>query len=120
MLSVIFIWLYMLFTCYVTGFALIRMIAGKEGFSCKKEASYLYAGIGAVTVYSQFFSVFQKVGLGANLLLLFACMLCIIRFKKEFGENLHTFRLTVSPLKAFIVFAFFIVCLWHIQRDYTL
>lgn len=37
MLSVIFIWLYMLFTCYVTGFALIRMIAGKEGFSCKRK-----------------------------------------------------------------------------------
>ena len=116
MLSVIFIWLYMLFTCYVTGFALIRMIAGKEGFSCKKEASYLYAGIGAVTVYSQFFSVFQKVGLGANLLLLFACMLCIIRFKKEFGENLHTFRLTVSPLKAFIVFAFFLLFAYGTSR----
>ncbi|GFI15797.1 hypothetical protein IMSAGC009_00957 [Lachnospiraceae bacterium] len=116
MLSVIFIWLYMLFTCYVTGFALIRMIAGKEGFFCKKETSYLYAGIGAVTVYSQFFSVFQKVGLGANLLLLFVCMFCIIRFKKEFEENLHTLRLTVSPLKAFIVFAFFLLFAYGTSR----
>lgn len=55
MFSVILIWLYMLFTCYVTGFALIRLISGKELFRVRRETSYLYAGIGAVTVYAQLF-----------------------------------------------------------------
>lgn len=116
MLSVIFIWLYMLITCYVTGFGLIRVIAGKGGFRCEKETSYLYAGIGAVTVYSQFFSIFWKVGLGANLLLLFVCIFCIICCKKELEANLHTLRLTISPFKAFIIFALFLLFAYGTSR----
>lgn len=116
MLSVIFIWLYMLFTCYVTGFAFIRIVSGKGVFRCKKETSYLYAGIGVVTVYSQFFSIFWKVGLGANLILLFVCFLCIICFKKELEENLHTLRLTVSPVRAFAVFVILLLSAYGTSR----
>ena len=61
MISVMIIWLYMLFTCYVTGFACIKAISGKAKFVIKKEINYLYAGIGAVTVYAQFFSIVWKV-----------------------------------------------------------
>ena len=64
MFSVILIWLYMLFTCYVIGFACIRLLRGKEAYQCRKETSYLYAGIGAVTVYAQFFSILEGWALG--------------------------------------------------------
>ncbi len=97
MLSVILIWLYMLFTCYVTGFACIRVISGKKTFQFGKRTSYLYAGIGAVTVYAQLFSIFYKVGLMANGILLLICFFCMLAFRKEILEDLHTFRLTVQP-----------------------
>lgn len=97
MLSVILIWLYMLFTCYVTGFACIRVISGKKTFQLKKRTGYLYAGIGVVTVYAQFFSIFFKVGMLANVILLLICILCILVFRKEILEDMHTFRLTVLP-----------------------
>ena len=99
MLSVILIWLYMLFTCYVTGFACIRVISGKKTFQFGKRTSYLYAGIGTVTVYAQLFSIFYKVGLMANGILLLICLLCILAFRKEILEDLHTFRLTVQPAR---------------------
>lgn len=99
MLSVILIWLYMLFTCYVTGFACIRVVSGKKTFQFGKRTSYLYAGIGAVTIYAQLFSIFYKVGFMANGILLLICVLCILAFRKEILEDLHTFRLTVQPAK---------------------
>lgn len=102
MLSVILIWLYMLFTCYVTGFAFIRVISGKKTFQFGKRTSYLYAGIGTVTVYAQLFSIFYKVGLMANGILLLICLLCILAFRKEILEDLHTFRLTVQPARIVI------------------
>lgn len=107
MLSVILIWLYMLFTCYVTGVASIRVIAG-ENYSCKQQVSYLYAGIGAVTVFSQLFSIFWKVGLAANVVLLLVSILCIVLLKKDFLSHLHTFRLTITPVKAIIFLLLFL------------
>lgn len=109
MLSVIFVWLYMLFTCYIIGFACIRIMKGKEAYRCTKETSYLYAGIGAMTVYSQIFSVFWKVGLMANLLLLLICALCIAVFRRQLLENLHACRLTVTPQKAAFLLLLFLI-----------
>lgn len=109
MFSVILIWLYMLFTCYVIGFACIRLLRGKEAYQCRKETSYLYAGIGAVTVYAQFFSIFWKVGLWANLILLLICILCVAVLKRQFLEELQTCRLTISPIKAVLILALFLI-----------
>lgn len=100
MVSVLLIWLYMLFTCYVTGFACIRLISGKERDSHRKETDYLYAGIGFMTFYSQFFSIFWKVGLLANVILLLLCLFCIAVFRTEMAERLHTVRLTLTPARA--------------------
>ena len=109
MLSVLLIWMYMLFTCYVAGFACIRMIFGKENFRCKRETGYLYAGVGVVTVYAQFFSIFGKVGLMANLLLLLGCGVCIVFLRKEMAENFHALRLTVTPVKAAVAALLFLL-----------
>ena len=98
------IWLYMLFTCYVTGFACIKAISGNAKFEAQREISYLYAGIGAVTVYAQFFSIFWRVGLAANLVLLLVCFLCMIRYRREFLAKWHTIRLTMKPSQtAFVI-----------------
>lgn len=100
MLSVLLIWMYMIFTCYIVGFSLIRMISGGKIPSCMKEIDCLWAGLGFATVYAQFFSIFGKVGLWANALLLLLCLLGILRFGREMAGNLHTFRLTVTPWRA--------------------
>ena len=116
MISVMIIWLYMLFTCYVTGFACIKAISGKAKFVIKKEINYLYAGIGAVTVYAQFFSIVWKVGLAANLILLLVCFLCIIRYRTEFLEKLHTFRLTMNPARTVFTIGIFLLFAYGASR----
>lgn len=101
MISVALIWLYMTVTCYVIGFACIRVISDillrTKRFRAVCGTDCLYAGIGAITVYSQFYSIFGKVGLGANIGLLFICALCILLYKKDYLERLHDFRLTITP-----------------------
>lgn len=107
MLAIILIWLYMLFTCYVTGFACVRAISGRGGCLAFKETDYLFAGTGVVTVYSQFFSIFWKVGFGANLVLLILCFACIMVYRTELSKHFRLVRLTLTPLKAAgIVFLF--------------
>ena len=113
MLSIVFIWIYMLITCYTLGFAALRLIGGKEELSIiKKESSFLYAGIVAVTVYSQFFSIFYKVGLLANGILLLACAVSILAFRKELSGHLRDLFLLITPGRAvwavilFLLFAY--------------
>ncbi len=109
MLSCLLIWMYMLFTCYVTGFACIRVISGKEVFQFRKRTSYLYAGIGVVTVYAQLFSIFWKVGFIANITLIFICILCMLVFRKEIQNDLRSYRLTVTPAKAVVIVTLLLV-----------
>ncbi len=116
MLSVILLWLYMLFTCYVIGFACIHMIKGKSAYQCRKETGYLYAGLGAVTVYAQLFSIFWKVGLIANLVLLLICILCIAVYRRQLLEKIHTCRLTITTVKAAVIILLFLVFAYGASR----
>ncbi|MDE7009180.1 MAG: hypothetical protein K2P07_13665 [Lachnospiraceae bacterium] len=116
MISVICIWLYMLFTCYVVGFACVKMISGKTKWHVRGEIGYLYAGIGAVTVYAQAFSLFYKVGLWANVLLVLGCFVCLILFREEFAAQFHSFRLTVTLPGLLAVIALFLLFSYGTSR----
>ena len=78
MISVIGIFLYMLITCYLLGFGCYELLAG---FQRKQEKEFrrephrtwsgcVYAGVAFTVFYAQMFSIFHKVGLLANVLLL--------------------------------------------------
>lgn len=75
MLSVIVIWIYMLLTTFLAGYGILCVLA--RALSCRFSHldSYLICGLAGVTVYAQFYSLFGRVGLGANLLL---CALCMV------------------------------------------
>lgn len=109
MVSAALIWVYMTVTCYILGFAVLELLSVRQGCPIGKESSYLYAGIVTVTVYAQFFSIFYKVGLAANGILLLICGVLIWVFRKEFREHLHTLRLTITPVKAGVVVLLFLL-----------
>lgn len=109
MVSVLLIWIYMMSSCYITGYAALWLLAEKQGYRIKQKSSYLYAGITVITVYAQFFSIFYKVGLWANVILLFICIGCVWIFRKEFLERFHTLRLTVTPAKAGVIVFLFLL-----------
>lgn len=107
MVSVLLIWIYTVATCYIIGYAVLRLLAEKQGYSVKRKSSYLYAGIVTITVYAQIFSVFYKVGFLANALLLLCCCCLGIVFRKEFYKQLCTLKKNISlPCKVIILVLF--------------
>lgn len=116
MISVMAIWLYMLLTCYVTGFACIRAIAGKNRLREWNGVDYLYTGVAAVTVYAQIFSIFAGVGLVANFVLLFICGWCIWTCRKELPEQLYAVRQTFTLGKVIVALLLFVLFAYGASR----
>ena len=96
MISVIGIFLYMLITCYLLGFGCYELLAG---FQRKQEKAFheephrtwtgcVYAGVAFTVFYAQMFSIFYKVGLLANVLLLILAAAGVIFYRDRFGEEL--------------------------------
>ena len=73
MLSVCLVFLYVWLCAYLVGFAVLSGIRYVYGSFMVKADGYVMAGLVTVTVYAQFFSLFHKVGLVANLLLAAVC-----------------------------------------------
>ena len=111
MLSVCLIFLYVLLTAYLTGFLVLKGIGRFCTGRNRKEVpettwhtlkidSYCMAGLVALTVYAQFFSLFHKVGFAANILLLFLCTVIIAVFRRDLFKELLKVKETVTWKKA--------------------
>lgn len=77
MLSVIFIWIYIILTSFFVGYGVLRFLTQHLAYGVD---AYIMCGLVCVTVYAQFFSLFAGVGLWANVLL---CVVCIGIFLRE-------------------------------------
>ena len=99
MLSIILVWLYVIVTTYILGFATLRMIVnipymytakGKKQcvYTIKYHESTLVAGVIIAMVYAQFYSLISGVGLIANLLLIVICAFLVIGLKDEMWEDI--------------------------------
>ncbi len=123
MLSVCLIFLYVLLTAYLTGFLVLKGIGKFCTGRNRKEVpetfwqtlkidSYCMAGLVALTVYAQFFSLFYKVGFAANILLLFLCAVTIAVFRRDLFKELLKVKENVTWKKAagylflFLLFAY--------------
>ena len=81
MLSVILIWCYMLFTMGAIGTAFMTCVSKKADYQVKHIDTCLLCGLVCVTIYAQFFSLFYKVGLAANIVMLFVSIGCLYRYR---------------------------------------
>ena len=88
MLSVIIIWIYMFFTTFLIGYGIMCAVTRCEPYRVRHMDSYLICGLAGVTVYAQFFSLFGRVGLAANLLLCMACMAIAWCLRHQLGSML--------------------------------
>lgn len=93
MLSVCLIFLYVLLSTYLTGFVVLSVIGrlcGTRDFrQAEKADGYVMAGLVAVTVYAQVFSLFYRIGLVANLVLLAFCVVTVIVFRRQLKETIQ-------------------------------
>ena len=81
MLSVILIWCYMLFTMGAIGTVFMTCVSKKADYQVKHIDTCLLCGMVCVTIYAQFFSLFYKVGLAANIVMLFVSIGCLYRYR---------------------------------------
>ena len=104
MLTVLVIWLYVIATTYLIGYGFLMslvnmpgMLPGKKNKKHERESrrydfkfreSYIITGIVLVTVYAQIVSLFTKVSLGANLVLLALSVLIAVYYRDELGDEL--------------------------------
>lgn len=83
MVSTLLIFLYILITCYVSGFAVTYIMSRGRTQLIHNAVFYLFVGLGFCTVYSEIFSLFGGVGLVANLGLIVVCLLSVLFLRKQ-------------------------------------
>ena len=70
MLSLILLWLYVLLLSFSLGMAVLSLCKRYTGYQVLRPDSVIMTGVVALTVYAQVFSLFYKVGLAANIVLI--------------------------------------------------
>ena len=114
MIITIIIWIYMLIASYILGFEFISEAKRVNGQTDAeyKNVCYILTGIGILTVYSEFFSLFYKVGLTANIVLIVLLILAAFKNASAMKENLENsikavdIKLLCATAVVFILFAY--------------
>lgn len=83
MIAVLISFGYIGFTSFWLGYGIKMLVQRFLAYEIQNITTLLIAGLAAATVYAGFYSLFAKVGLGANVLLLLLCVYIIFFGKKE-------------------------------------
>ena len=114
MLTVFLNWLYMLFTLFCMGFAFSKFSEKALGYSLKRVESILLAGVVASTVYAQIFSLFYRVNIEANIILLVFCaVVCVCMGKEMAGVLKRSWQGSSAAYKILLLFLFLV---WGLDR----
>ncbi|MCQ2081178.1 MAG: hypothetical protein MJZ11_05925 [Lachnospiraceae bacterium] len=109
MVSVILIWFYMLITTFINGVFIVSLIGRTKGLRCRFLSSYILAGIGFVTFLSELLSLFMKVGLVANIILVVLSLLWIVLFRKDYVYILSRVKEEISPARIIVIGILFLL-----------
>ena len=82
MLFVLLNWCYVSITAFITGFVCLLPFE-RLGYRLRSVTGAWMAGLAALTVYAQIFSLFGGVGTGANLLLILFCVAAALLLRKR-------------------------------------
>lgn len=89
MLSVIVIWIYMFLTTFLIGYGILSVLTRYIPYRIRHVDSYLICGAAGVTVYAQFYSLFGRVGIIANLILGITALTIVWFGRKQLGGMLQ-------------------------------
>ncbi len=122
MLSVVLIWIYVIATTYLTGFALLKFITSLDCMHSQKakgtykkynahfRASYVIAGLVVNTIYAEIYSLFEGVGLVANVLMVAFCIVIAIYYRDELKSDVtDILRLFVSGRSGYYYLVVFLI-----------
>lgn len=106
MLSVLFNWLYAFLTMYILGRFILKRVYKFLKYDGELTTSVsVVTGIVVTTVYAGYFSLFSKVGLLANIIMILACALFFYIDRREFITEIRKLK----SVKAWQVAAFIVI-----------
>ena len=88
MISVLIIWLYMILTTGLAGLLIMALCRNVTGYVPRDAVAPALAGIAAVTVYAQVWSLFGGVGPAADICMCICLVLAGIYYRRDTGEIL--------------------------------
>ena len=125
MLIVAAIWIYVIITAYLMGYAFLQFISSlsfmqteriKKGKSSKKkynarfQSSYIVTGLVIATIYAEIFSLFGKVGLAANIIMIITCFFIAYFFRRDLiNDVVDIIRYMFSGYNYLIIVVLFLV-----------
>ena len=118
MLTVLLNWCYILFTAFCLGYCISRLT--ERYLSCRIRGldSVLMAGLIAATVYAQFFSIFCKVGLAANLVLAGGCGMILLLCRRTLLRDLKAWAADCGKIRLLVAAGLFLLWGYFTSRGY--
>lgn len=118
MLFIMINWLYVLITTFCLGYAFSRLAGKLFGYRIKSVDGLLMAGLGAATVYAQFFSLFYRVSLLANVVLVIFSVMTVLFWHQDMKRLLaESFRGSSRAVKILIP-VLFVLWAYFTSRGY--
>lgn len=118
MLTLVFNWIYILFTCFCLGMAFAWFVDKTLHYTIRGLDSILGAGLLTATVYAQVFSLLGPVGLWANLALLCACLAVLAGGRKRLAGFLREALGSCSLPRAGVVLVLVAAWSYFASRGY--
>ena len=118
MLSVILNWIYVLFVTLTLGFGVAGLVRKVFRYEMKQFDSVGVAGLIVATVFAQAFSLFYKVGLVANVVLLSICFVILLLEWKHIVDTVQCWNQNASIARKILIIVLFFVWAYFTSRGY--
>lgn len=118
MLSVFLCWIYVTSTTLVLGYAFSSFCGKVFHYKLHRLDNILFTGLVIATVYAQVWSLFFKVGLIANIVLLLFCIFVILIKRKDFFAQITNIYGNSKMVNRIMVLILFILWSYLSSRGY--
>lgn len=90
MLSVLISWIYILIISYIIGFSILELVGKNKDYKIKSNVVIILTGLLITMVYAEYFSLFYKVGLLANSILVTISIILLMINRNRIRESLKS------------------------------
>ncbi len=118
MLSVGLNWIYVILTTFCVGYGIAYLVEKKLHYRIRGMDSVLMAGLVAVTVYAELFSLLYKVGAVANGILLAVCAVVLFLLHRQIRRGLGDWWRETSRIKKVLLPILFLLWAYFSSRGY--
>lgn len=116
MLYILLNWLYIFITTLITGFGILFLLRKAFGYSPRNIHTCVMTGLVALTAYAQWFSLFYRVNIEANLILILVDIVIFFMLRKPLWQFLISSLREVGRGKKIAVFLLILVCAYFTSR----